>query len=69
MLIACGTRQILKNVTLLNTAKTQIFHPVYILKISKFGTISSAGQPAKQQPAVTLSSTSAMAPDFLHKKR
>jgi len=52
-------------VPLLNIAKCQIFYPVHniILKISKFSTILSASQPA-----ISPGSTSAMAPDFSHKK-
>jgi len=42
-------------------------HPVYNLKISKFSTILS-DHLLDSQPAVRPSSTSAMAPDFLHKK-
>jgi len=58
-------------VPLLNIAKSQIFHPEYNFKNSKFSTISSASlldsQPASL-PAVRPGSTSAMAPDFSHKK-
>jgi len=43
--------------------KIQIFHLVLVLTISKFSTISSASQPA-----VKPGNTSAMAPDFSHKK-
>ena len=52
-------------VPLLNIVKSQIFHPVYNFKISKFNTISS--KPPASQPTVKPSSTSAMAPDFSHK--
>jgi len=54
-------------VPLLNIAKNQIFHPVYNFKISKFSIILSACHTASQ-PAVRPSSTSAMVPDFSHKK-
>jgi len=50
-------------VPLLNIAKTQIFYLVYNFKIFKFNTILSAGLPA-----IRPGSTSAMAPDFSHKK-
>jgi len=50
-------------VPLLNVAKTWIFYPIYNFKIFKFSTISSASLPA-----IRPSSTSAMAPDFSHKK-
>jgi len=56
---------------LLNMAKTRTLYPVYNLKIFKFSTILSADQPASQPtclPAIKPGSTSAMAPDFSHKK-
>jgi len=50
-------------VPLLNISKTQISYLVYNFKKFKFSTILSAGQSA-----IRPSSTSAMAPDFSHKK-
>jgi len=54
-------------VSLLNIAKSRIFHPVYNFKISKFSTISSDCLP-DSQPAIRPGNTSTMAPDFSHKK-
>jgi len=50
-------------VPLLNTAKSQISHLIYNFNFFKFSNILSASQPV-----VRLGSTSAMAPDFSHKK-
>jgi len=51
------------SVALLNIAKSQIFYPVYNLKILKFSTILYASLCA-----IRPGGTSALAPNFSHKK-